>query len=84
MHDLSPKKSKFGPYIEYLFTQEQGQLLVCSHWSNRGKYLLIKVWAQDNNYHYSHTGPCDNLGLSYPEEYVYEDWIKRCCGSSTN
>eukprot|EP00548_Thalassiothrix_antarctica_P015362 CAMPEP_0194175700 /NCGR_PEP_ID=MMETSP0154-20130528/9699_1 /TAXON_ID=1049557 /ORGANISM="Thalassiothrix antarctica, Strain L6-D1" /LENGTH=997 /DNA_ID=CAMNT_0038889599 /DNA_START=61 /DNA_END=3055 /DNA_ORIENTATION=- len=82
MRDLGPEKSKFGPYIEYLLTQEQGQLP--SHWSSKGKRLLLEVLAQNNNYHHSHTNHLDDLRPSYPVEYVHEDWVVGCRGSATD
>jgi len=82
MRELGPQDSKFGPYIEYLLLQEEGQLP--SHWSEGGKRLLLELLAQDNNYDHSHSGHRDDLRPAYPVEYVSEDWIQTCRGSSTD
>jgi len=73
--------SKYGPYIEYLLQQEEGQLP--SHWSEPGQQIFLELLAQDNNIEHNPTGALrkDDLRPSEPVDYIVDDWKLGCQGS---
>jgi spermidine synthase len=66
--------SFYGPYINYLLSQEQGQLP--SHWSDAGKQLLLEVLAQDDALKDNDLKPRDAVG------WVEKAWHGDCKGGN--
>lgn len=86
------KKSKFGPYIEYLKEQPENQLP--SMWSNAGKALLLKVLGQtqeenslsfDDEYH---PGVVDLQVFHFPPDgalnWIESGWYGGCKGDPSD
>jgi len=80
--DEDEESSKYGPYMEYLRSQEEGQLP--SHWSVAGQKLLLELLNQDNNVPHNPTNALrkDDLRPSHPIDYIEDDWKLGCNGSN--
>lgn len=76
------KKSKFGPYVEYLNAQPEHQLP--SAWSPQGQELLLQVLGQSREENSAILSDSEYASVDFPPLRMVawmEEWYDRCHGN---
>jgi spermidine synthase len=67
-------ESHYAPYVNYLLSQEEGQLP--SHWSEAGQALLLEMLGHDDD------DPSDDLPPSEVAAWITHEWNHDCSAST--